>query len=45
MIGFRNILIHGYAEVDPRIVWSIIQDKVPELLRRVDELLSTGDKI
>jgi uncharacterized protein with HEPN domain len=42
VIGFRNILIHGYAEGDPRIVWSIIQDKVPELLRRVNELLSTG---
>jgi uncharacterized protein with HEPN domain len=44
VIGFRNLLIHGYAEVDPRIVWSIIQDKVPELLRRVEELLSVDNR-
>jgi len=29
IIGFRNILIHGYAEVDPRMVWDIIETKLP----------------
>ncbi|MEW6216589.1 MAG: HepT-like ribonuclease domain-containing protein [Candidatus Bipolaricaulota bacterium] len=31
IIGFRNILIHGYAEVDPRMVWDIIETKLPRL--------------
>jgi len=39
IIAFRNILIHGYAEVDDRIVWDILQSKLPALLREVDVLL------
>ena len=39
IIAFRNILIHGYAEVDHRIVWDILQSKLPTLLREVESLL------
>ena len=42
IIGFRNILIHGYAEIDPRMVWDIIETKLPRLRREVREIL-TGD--
>ena len=31
IIAFRNILIHGYAEVDHRIVWEVATVKVPAL--------------
>jgi uncharacterized protein with HEPN domain len=31
MIAFRNILIHGYADVDHRIVWEVATVKVPAL--------------
>jgi len=31
--GFRDFLIHAYFGVDPDIVWSVVSDKVPELLR------------
>ena len=24
--GMRNVLVHGYAEVDPRIVWTTLSD-------------------
>jgi len=39
MIGFRNVLIHGYADVDDRIVWDIVQTKLPALLNETSALL------
>lgn len=39
IISFRNILIYGYAEVDDRLVWDILQTKLPVLLRTVETLL------
>lgn len=42
IIGFRNILIHGYAEVDPRMVWDIIETKLPRLRHEVGEILARG---
>ena len=39
IISFRNILIHGYAEVDDRLVWDVPQTKLPVLLRTVESLL------
>ncbi|MDR7555228.1 MAG: DUF86 domain-containing protein [Armatimonadota bacterium] len=39
IIAFRNILIHGYAEIDHRIVWDIVQSKLPTLRREVAVLL------
>ena len=39
IISFRNILIHGYAEIDDRIVWGILQGKLPKLLEQVQSLL------
>lgn len=32
IIGFRNILAHGYDRVDEVLVWSIIETKLPRLL-------------
>ena len=42
IIAFRNILIHGYAEVDDRLVWDIVQFRLPTLLRQVDELITAS---
>ncbi len=42
IIGFRNILIHGYAEVDPRMVWDIIETKLPRLRLEIGEILTRG---
>lgn len=39
IIAFRNILIHGYAQVDDRIVWDIIETKLPVLRREIAVLL------
>jgi uncharacterized protein with HEPN domain len=37
--AFRNVLAHGYASVDDRVVWEILTIKVPELEARVRVLL------
>ena len=42
IISFRNILIHGYAEIDDRLVWDILQSKLPNLLEQVESLLDDG---
>ena len=39
IIGFRNILAHGYDMVDPERVLQVAQRDVPVLLREVTTLL------
>jgi uncharacterized protein with HEPN domain len=41
IIAFRNILIHGYAELDHRLVWDVVTTKVPTLTDEVSALLAT----
>ena len=40
IIAFRNILIHGYADIDARLVWDIIESRLPGLRDEVDRLLA-----
>jgi len=37
--AFRNILIHGYADVDDRLVWDILETRLPLLRREAEALL------
>lgn len=39
IIGLRNVLAHGYAVVDDRVVWAAASTRVPELRDAVDRLL------
>jgi uncharacterized protein with HEPN domain len=39
IIAFRNILIHGYAEIDHRIVWNVLELKLPVVLQQARDLL------
>ena len=41
IIAFRNILIHGYAELDHRLVWDVVTTKVTTLTDEVSALLAT----
>lgn len=45
IVAFRNILIHGYANVDDALVWQVLTDKLPQLVTAVRTLLadSPGD--
>ncbi len=38
--AFCNLLIHGYAQVDNRIVWDVLQNKVPALPQEAEMLLA-----
>jgi uncharacterized protein with HEPN domain len=39
IIGFRNILIHGYDIVDEAIVWQAVTKHLPILVREIKEIL------
>lgn len=41
IIGFRNILIHGYDTVDDAIVWGAVEERLPLLMVEIKKLLST----
>jgi uncharacterized protein with HEPN domain len=45
IIGFRNILVHGYSVIDDATVWSAIQTGLPTLLKEVTILLQSGSLI
>jgi len=32
IIGFRNVLVHGYDSLDPYTVWNVIEVKLDKLL-------------
>jgi len=39
IIGFQNVLIHGYGKVSDPKTWDIAQTEIPLLLRELDALL------
>ena len=40
IIGFRNVLVHGYAVVQHDKTWDIVTNELPLLLREATELLA-----
>ncbi len=40
--GLRDILIHEYFDVDPEIVWDIVQNKLAPLESRIKALLGNS---
>lgn len=39
VFGMRHILVHGYFEIDLEIVWSVIQNDLPDLEVQIKETL------
>lgn len=39
IVAFRNVLVHGYASVDDRIVWGVIEGHLERLAAEVTVLL------
>jgi uncharacterized protein with HEPN domain len=43
IIAFRNIIVHGYDAMDYDVVWSVIENDVPDLARRAADLLQVKE--
>jgi uncharacterized protein with HEPN domain len=40
IVSFRNVLIHGYADVDDELVWDIVETRLHVLRQEVEKLIS-----
>jgi uncharacterized protein with HEPN domain len=38
LIGLRNIISHGYREIDFAIIWDVVTTKLPEIALRMREI-------
>jgi uncharacterized protein with HEPN domain len=45
IIGFRNILVHGYEVVKPERVWSVVEMDMDLLRSEVQALLTTANPV
>ncbi len=39
IVGFRNVLVRGYAAVDDKLVWGVVEAELSSLIATLDELL------
>ena len=39
IIGFRNVLVHGYDSLDPATVWNVVETKLVDLREQLSRLL------
>jgi uncharacterized protein with HEPN domain len=40
MVAMRNVLIHGYFDIDVDLVWSVAQNDLPKLGAQIRAMLS-----
>ena len=43
IIGMRHKLVHNYMGVDEKIIWLTVQNKLPELLELLENILGSDD--
>ena len=39
IIGTRNVLVHAYARIDLDVLWTILDQDLPELIAKLEDLL------
>ena len=42
IVAFRNVLAHGYAQIDDARVWSIVETDLPAALSELETMLPDG---
>jgi len=42
IIAFRNVLIHGYATIDARLVWGVVENDLGRLSAVITQLLGSA---
>ena len=42
VIAFRNVLVHGYDDLNHQNIWSIVENKLPILVMETRELLEAS---
>ena len=40
IVAMRNRLIHGYYDINTDIVWNTVQIELPQLIKRLEEILA-----
>jgi uncharacterized protein with HEPN domain len=45
IIGMRHHLVHGYFEIDPDVVWQAVAERIPELKRDIERILSSDAEV
>ena len=41
--GMRHVLLHGYSQVLPRILWATAKESIPEIKKQVERYLTETD--
>ncbi len=44
IINFRHILVHGYAELKPEVVWHVLTEKLELLERELLQMLGSKER-
>lgn len=44
IIAFRNLLVHGYADIAHDVVWGVLETNLPQLRHEVGRMLSGGNE-
>ncbi|MCX5638406.1 MAG: DUF86 domain-containing protein [Planctomycetota bacterium] len=42
IIGFRNVITHGYDSLDTELVWDAVRNHLPMLIKQVEQLLKNA---
>lgn len=40
IVGTRNVLVHGYAQIDLDILWDIVDVNLPDLITQLEKALA-----